>query len=72
MPLHRQLMMMLALALSAVLGLNASPALAQQTDPIKDALAGCGVITFDSDAQGFRTASTRENRTVNSGPFNAP
>jgi len=42
------------------------------TDPIKDSFIGCGVITFDSDAQGFRTASTREDRTVNQGPFDAP
>ncbi len=42
------------------------------TDPIKDSFVGCGVITFDSDAQGFRTASTREDRTVNQGPFDAP
>lgn len=72
MPLNKRIMTISALILSAVLGLNTSLALAQQTDPIKDALAGCGVITFDSDAQGFRTASTQENRTVNSGPFNAP
>ena len=72
MPLNKRIMTISALILSAVLELNASLALAQQTDPIKEALAGCGVITFDSNAQGFRTASTRENRTVNSGPFNAP
>ncbi|MEI2773844.1 MAG: GEVED domain-containing protein [Candidatus Competibacter sp.] len=41
-------------------------------DPIKEALTGCGVITFDSNAQSFRTASTFDNRSVNSGPFNAP
>ena len=41
-------------------------------DAINDAFQGCGVLTFDSDAQGFRTASTRENRTVNAGPFDAP
>ncbi|MER2531639.1 MAG: IPTL-CTERM sorting domain-containing protein [Candidatus Competibacter sp.] len=58
--------------LSAVLGLSASPVLAQSTDPIKEAFAGCGVITFDTNAQGFRTASTFDNRSVNNGPFNAP
>ncbi len=41
-------------------------------DAINDAFQGCGVITFDSDAQGFRTASTFDNRTVNQGPFDAP
>ena len=41
-------------------------------DAINDAFQGCGVITFDSNAQGFRTASTFENRTVNQGPFDAP
>ena len=70
--LNKQLASILSLVLSAALGLVASPVLAQSGDPIKDALAGCGVITFDSDAQSFRTASTRDNRTVNDGPHGAP
>ena len=42
------------------------------SDPIQDALVGCGALTFDTDAAGFRTASTGDNRAVSSGPFTAP
>lgn len=41
-------------------------------EAINDALQGCGILTFGSDAQGFRTASTRDDRTVYHGPYTAP
>lgn len=31
-----------------------------------------GILTFGNDAQGFRTASTRDDRTVYHGPYTAP